>query len=686
MRIHFLSVFYFLLVCTLITNPLAAQHTTCGFDKKYETRYAEDADFRSEVKRFNKLVAEKKSNQLISSGIVYTIPVVVHVLHTGEAVGTGANISDAQIMSAIDNMNDAFAGVNYPNSPNAEIEFCLASLAPDCTATTGIIRLDATGVGDYENIGITAGSDPMLTDNEVDIKNLSRWPTDQYYNVWVVTEIDDNDGELNIQGYSYVPSEENNAVDGTVMLYNAFGYDPDGTQGYELKFFTPENETFKHETGHYLNLQHTFLGDNGGADCPPASTDLNGDFCADTEAHKRTGHNCPSGPISLTDPCLCPVGEINECTGDVFGPVIHNFMDYSVFTCMDRFSNDQIARMRTVMETSRASLANSYGCTDPASQLGALIAASCTGITTTPTVDTDMGIWNVSLNTIDYSSGSSYADNISYTALPDGNGGGGDGYVNSCAFTTLSNGETYTINVTTGELNPEIVTYYIDYNNDGDFDDDEEYLGFIADAANGNADYPEHLMEFTVPNTAVTDTPLRVRVISDFVNNFSAHLGDPCYSPQYGQVEDYTVQLSGCDLTLAGISILPSIAEGQTDMAWTIKVQELKNVSTTGTITVVLNKDSKISFVWDESATSIGPTTVNNSIWNFDNSNPSFFIWTTDAVISASSSTSFGMIVNYEPGNTSGSASYTASILTGSGNETNFLNNVDAETVSFFNN
>ena len=39
---------------------------------------------------------------------VYTIPVVVHVIHKGEAVGTGTNISDAQINSAITNLTDTY--------------------------------------------------------------------------------------------------------------------------------------------------------------------------------------------------------------------------------------------------------------------------------------------------------------------------------------------------------------------------------------------------------------------------------------------------------------------------------------------------------------------------------------------------------------------------------------------------
>ena len=41
-------------------------------------------------------------------GGVFTIPIVVHVMHIGESVGTGINISDAQIQGAIQNLNETW--------------------------------------------------------------------------------------------------------------------------------------------------------------------------------------------------------------------------------------------------------------------------------------------------------------------------------------------------------------------------------------------------------------------------------------------------------------------------------------------------------------------------------------------------------------------------------------------------
>ena len=53
----------------------------------------------------------QKSSGRTSAG-PYTIPVVVHVVHNGEAVGTGSNVSDAQINSQIVVLNDDFRRLN----------------------------------------------------------------------------------------------------------------------------------------------------------------------------------------------------------------------------------------------------------------------------------------------------------------------------------------------------------------------------------------------------------------------------------------------------------------------------------------------------------------------------------------------------------------------------------------------
>ena len=61
----------------------------------------------------NDITNQSNPNQrLINPNGIITIPVVVHVLHRGEPVGTGRNISDAQIQSQIDVLNEDFRRLN----------------------------------------------------------------------------------------------------------------------------------------------------------------------------------------------------------------------------------------------------------------------------------------------------------------------------------------------------------------------------------------------------------------------------------------------------------------------------------------------------------------------------------------------------------------------------------------------
>ena len=57
---------------------------------------------------YNNRVACEAPEINLDTAQVLTIPVVVHVLHLGELVGEGTNISDEQILSCIRNLNERF--------------------------------------------------------------------------------------------------------------------------------------------------------------------------------------------------------------------------------------------------------------------------------------------------------------------------------------------------------------------------------------------------------------------------------------------------------------------------------------------------------------------------------------------------------------------------------------------------
>ena len=573
------TLLYFFVLLFFPISFFAQSVTACGTDAIHKRLMKEDASYKARFEENQKKISETILAKTASgklSATQYTVPVVVHVMHLGESVGTGTNISDAQILSAIDNLNDAFSGTgSYPTDIN--VDFVLAQRDGDCNASTGIIRVDGRGTSDYETEGITSMGEASGSENEETIKNLSKYPNDEFYNIWIVNEIDGNNGGSGTQGYAYFPGASS-ARDGAVILYNAFGYDPTGALGYNLKSYTNRNVTAIHELGHAFNLFHTFEGDDSDdddvADMCPINNDpvTDGDACADTDPHRRDDGNCGS------------MGETCAGAGTSLADIVTNFMAYSSDDCQVKFSNDQRDRMRSALEGTRWSLINSAGGLAPATSPSATLSA--TPDTVEPTNNFNMGVLGFSMGTTVYSSGNMLDD-----------GGYRD---NSCTSFDLSSSTMYSIEVITGGTNSEDVEVYIDYNNDGDFMDAGE--GIFSDIGG-----TIHSGNFTVPAISpnvVANTPLWVRVISDFTNNT---ILDSEYTPQYGQVEDFSVVISNSlsiaenDLLNEFMKISPNPNSGEFTLnysgALSLKSLSLYNIIGKEVVTVSLqnfNSSKKI--------------------------------------------------------------------------------------------
>ena len=260
---------------------------------------------------------------------VYRIPVVVHVIHYGEPVGQGRNLSEAQVLSQVPTLNQDYnrlpgsRGYNTDaRSAPAGIQFEMATTDPQGNPTNGIVRV----LGPQATYGIG--------DNDV-FKNLSVWPTDQYLNIWVVDLTD-------YLGYASFPVTDlafggasvYSQPDGVVVGYKYFGT---GTVSRLYKY----GRTATHEIGHFFGLIHIW-GD--GSDCSAT------DYCDDTPPAAGAHQYCPQPPES--------------CPG--YGPVMYqNYMDYSLDSCMDIFTKDQVYRMRYVLRhtPNRTSLRTSAGLT-----------------------------------------------------------------------------------------------------------------------------------------------------------------------------------------------------------------------------------------------------------------------------------------------------------------------------------
>ena len=352
------------------------------------------------MERYNSRVACAPEVDLDTAQVL-TIPVVFHILHLGEAVGEGTNISDEQVLSCIENLNHRFRGDvealssltdeydEYELSlvKDGKIEFCMAARGPDNTPTDGINRYDCSDLT-YESV---FSGQPIFESYAEDgissqafgtgvpdsyIKQLFHWPVDKYFNCYIVTEIEGNNGGNGIQGYSYVGSTGNGAngyIYGPVCLYNVTGTVGALKQGREL------NATWAHEVGHAFNLYHTFSNGFVTTDnCEPETNPCTqGDQCPDTPP-------TPANQGCNPDFANCP------------DAMIQNYMDYTGESCRTAFSQNQIERMREEIYTQLNYLVSvdNVSCQSPNSKDVAVTSITAPSDWCLPTLDFNVKINN----------------------------------------------------------------------------------------------------------------------------------------------------------------------------------------------------------------------------------------------------------------------------------------------------
>jgi hypothetical protein len=296
---------------------------------------------------------------------VIVVPIVFHIVHKGEAIGEGTNISDEQIHSCVTALNEDFRKIEGTNGDglgvDTKIEFCLASRSPENLPTTGIVRHDASDLtyevtfsGQYQFVtymedGVTSSG--AFTSSLQGIpadwmkQQLGCWDVDKYFNMWIVSEIDGNDGGGGIQGFSYVGHNPSNCFAGPVQLFNVTG-----TVG-NIKTGNL-NKTTSHEIGHAFNLFHTF-----GGSCTETNCETQGDQVCDTPP-TTVNYGCT--------PSSCPDAQVN------------NYMDYTSQSCRNTFTQGQAERMREELWTQLNGFTQSLGCV--------------------PVVDVDGGISNMAIS------------------------------------------------------------------------------------------------------------------------------------------------------------------------------------------------------------------------------------------------------------------------------------------------
>jgi len=304
----------FILFCFLVSFfQITAQTPHCHADE-FLADHLHSHDIFHEIEDYKNSLSDLSPNR--NAGVIKELPVVFHIIHQGENIGQGANLSDAKILEQLEILNTDFALKNADrnNIPNqftsaaadTEIQFCLARVDESGQATSGILRHQTSNITSVNFI-------------ENSIKPQTQWNPRQYINIWIVRMHNPS-----ILGYSFlpIPSILGSTGDGIVVSHLKVG-----NQGVSTK-----GRTMVHEMGHYLGLLHMWGFEE--SDCNED------DQISDT-------------PLALAPYYGCPFFPQFTCgTSDMF----MNYMDYVDDNCMFMFTNGQKNIMQGVLNNQRISL------------------------------------------------------------------------------------------------------------------------------------------------------------------------------------------------------------------------------------------------------------------------------------------------------------------------------------------
>ena len=307
----------------------------------------------------------------------YTIPVVIHIIHGGQAVNTYPNISNAQATSQITILNNDFAAAglnvgNYPASAfttyataaglpaankdgngrpkisNFNINFCLATIDKNgaAMAVAGIDRVNYTTIttpttATYPSKNPAAANynTPTTFQNFMNnyIKPATVWDPTKYMNIWV-TDVNAGAGLLGFatfpaaSGLTGIPGGTGTAsTDGLWCWGRAFGNV--GT----LQAPYNKGRTATHEIGHWVGLRHIW----GDGTCAT-------DYCLDTPPASTSNGGTLTYPFNANS-CTSPTGTSNTTPNGANGEMFMNFMDYTDDGAMYMFTEDQRTRAQAAM-------------------------------------------------------------------------------------------------------------------------------------------------------------------------------------------------------------------------------------------------------------------------------------------------------------------------------------------------
>lgn len=539
-----------LLIALLLTSFFFAHNTyaqtmQCGTSGKIQ--YSASQQLLVENHKKQKASARKTAT---NDTTVYTIPVVFHIIISPENEGD-FKIQRSNLERVIEEVNKKYRNIGLLDGAGSDtrIQFKIAGDST-CATNYGIIR---------KNINLMPRTPDITTFDVGALRAYSRMDSARYLNIYIY-DISANQG-----GFGF------------------FGNDA------FLNLNLVRSDIVAHELGHVLFLHHTFEGDDynqeqpGVYQCPGSDPVLEGDLVEDTDPHTRV-----QTILTETNPCTGrPLGYVGlnamsyAFTVQGFTPKQGERMRMHLETFMPGWINSENMPMPQIQVTANVFCSNSSeiqltastywlnyqwmrnnvdipGATSrtyKATENGVYklkvnlcneqIYSADVPITTVnfPPMATAcnfqdygglgpfIGIANVSFNTINRNSSTSYIDGKNYMDF-------------SCTdTTTVAKGQTYPISVTSANAIECYLNVYIDTNNDGDFIDNGELVYTATPAVVHNAN-------ILIPENIASNTFARMRVImalkpitSPCLLNSNTNAG--------GQAEDYRLLISTCPLNMS---------------------------------------------------------------------------------------------------------------------------------------
>jgi len=333
---YLFTIFFMLFSLSIFSQSI------CGFD---------EIKIINKPTHYQKNIEDQISYEKTDFGIkssIDTFDLVFHIINLGEEIGDESNISDEQVISSLITLNRDFRALPIhdsisisPYGTDSEIVFRMACIDPYGNETTGINRVDASQVKDFNEKGIVFGQGTKA--NYKEITSLSNWPNNRYINIWVVHRIETPTGK-SVGGGGFGPLNTqlfNKGYAGLYLKYKSVGCDYQTSNKFDL--INSRGKAISHEMGHYFGLKHTFEGNS----CNENDCETEGDKVCDTEPHDNS-----SGDVENCD-------EYSEC--GTREPV-ENLMNYAGKDCGNIFTPGQKIRMKETINKYLNGVKNQIWC------------------------------------------------------------------------------------------------------------------------------------------------------------------------------------------------------------------------------------------------------------------------------------------------------------------------------------